>query len=116
MGSRGATPPPAEVRVPLECVDVHEHGAAGIGHICHVHPTIAPPRQVLGGREGGREEGGWEGGREGESEKLCVYILAALDLQYHATNMYAVSYMYMHVCVHVHVRACVCIHVHTAVH
>jgi hypothetical protein len=47
------TPPPppphvlAELWVPVQRVDVEQHGAAGVGHICAVHPPGPPPGQTL---------------------------------------------------------------------
>lgn len=38
---------PAELRVPLHGVDVEQHGAAGVGHVRAVDPTVAAPRQAL---------------------------------------------------------------------
>ena len=39
--------PLAEVWVPLESVDVHQHGAAGIGHVRHVNTAVHSSCQVL---------------------------------------------------------------------
>jgi hypothetical protein len=36
-GGAGA---PAELGVPFEGVDVHEHGAAGVGHVRHMHVLL----------------------------------------------------------------------------
>jgi len=37
----------AQVLIPVERVNVHKHGAAGIGHICHMEAAIHTTRQVL---------------------------------------------------------------------
>ena len=46
MGRRSQDSP-VEVRVPLKCVYVHQHGTTGIGHVCYVHTTIHPSCEVL---------------------------------------------------------------------
>ena len=42
----------AELRVPLEGMNIHEHCATGVGDISHMNTTIDPSCQVLG--EGGQ--------------------------------------------------------------
>lgn len=40
---------PAELRIPLHGVDVEEHGAAGVGDVRAVDPSVAAPCQALRG-------------------------------------------------------------------
>lgn len=38
---------PAEIRIPLHGVDVEEHGAASVGDVRAVDPSVAAPCQAL---------------------------------------------------------------------
>lgn len=40
---------PAELRIPVQAVNVEEHGATGVGDVCAVHPPVLAPRQALRG-------------------------------------------------------------------
>ena len=45
----------AEVRVPLEGMNIHEHCPTGIRHICDMHSSTDASCEVLGERRGERQ-------------------------------------------------------------